>query len=217
MKKEFMVERQGKQFCLYAGLIDLAHERGLVSIETCIVQIPDESNKQTAICTALVKLKDGDTEKTFSGIADASPINVGPSMRTCVLRMAETRAKSRALRDAVNVAVAALEELGEESPQEQTPMPQAAPQPNTEEVGKKFQDMARAYDYEGNMGALCREILRFVPDAKLTRTNYLSALEKPDTDWIRAVETLQAQAAVRAAREESSAPTDPKALEAMTR
>jgi hypothetical protein len=37
MKKEFIVERQGKAFVLYAGLLDLAHQNGLKSIRTELV------------------------------------------------------------------------------------------------------------------------------------------------------------------------------------
>jgi hypothetical protein len=107
MKKEFIVERQGKSFVLYAGLLDEAHRQGLKSISTSLVQAPSEANGNVAICQAVVETEKG----TFTGIGDASPRNVSEMMRTCLIRMAETRAKARALRDAVNVGVAALEEL----------------------------------------------------------------------------------------------------------
>ncbi|HLI49397.1 MAG TPA: hypothetical protein VKV18_12005 [Chthonomonas sp.] len=115
MKREFIVERQGKVFCLYAGLLDLAHARGLKAIETELVQIPTEANKNVAIVRAVVRMagsKEGE-ERIFTGLGDADPTNVAPAMRTCLLRLAETRAKARALRDAVNIGVAALEELGD--------------------------------------------------------------------------------------------------------
>jgi len=48
----------------------------------------------------------------FSGLGDASPANVPAHIRAHLIRMAETRSKARALRDAVNVAVASIEELG---------------------------------------------------------------------------------------------------------
>ena len=109
VKREFIVERQGRSFVLYAGLLDLAHSQGLRAIRTRLLQIPGEENGQTAIVQAEV-----DTDRgTFSGIGDASPANVTRAMLTCTIRLAETRAKARALRDAVNVGVTAFEELGE--------------------------------------------------------------------------------------------------------
>jgi hypothetical protein len=114
MKKEFIVERQGKAFVLYAGLLDLAHQNGLKSIRTELVQVPSETNQRTAICVATVVLEKEGVERTFTGIGDAAPNNVAPMMQTCLMRMAETRAKARALRDSVNVGVTAFEELGEE-------------------------------------------------------------------------------------------------------
>jgi hypothetical protein len=56
--------------------------------------------------------------RTFSGIGDASPENVGRGIVPHIIRMAETRAKARALRDAVNVGATALEELsdGDDAP-----------------------------------------------------------------------------------------------------
>ncbi|MCL5960988.1 MAG: hypothetical protein M1358_17080 [Chloroflexi bacterium] len=110
MKKEFVVERQGRLFVLYAGLLDEAHAQGLKSISTTLIQSPNESNNYVAICQAVVETEKG----RFSGIGDASPTNVAGAMANCTIRMAETRAKARALRDAVNVGVAALEELAEE-------------------------------------------------------------------------------------------------------
>ncbi|GIW11045.1 MAG: hypothetical protein KatS3mg061_2102 [Dehalococcoidia bacterium] len=116
MKKEFIVERQGKTFVLYAGLLDEAHSRGLRSIRTELLQVPNETNGQTAIVFATVETELG----TFTGLGDAAPYNVSPQMQTCLIRMAETRAKARALRDAVNVAAVALEEL----PPEETELPE---------------------------------------------------------------------------------------------
>jgi len=109
MKKEFTVERDGKTFVLYAGLLDMAHERGLKAVTTTLVQIPNEMNGNVAICHATVETEQG----TFTGLGDASPTNVNRMMSPHLIRMAETRAKARALRDAVNVGVTALEELAD--------------------------------------------------------------------------------------------------------
>lgn len=109
MKKEFMVNRQGKEFVLYAGLLDQAHREGLKRISTSLIQAPADSNGYLAICHAEVETEKG----IFSGIGDASPENVGRMIAPHTIRMAETRAKARALRDAINVGVTALEELGD--------------------------------------------------------------------------------------------------------
>src|SRR4029450_5202076 len=73
------------------------------------VQVPSSDNGQVAICLAEVTTEKG----TFTGIGDADPGNVSRMMANALIRMAETRAKARALRDAVNVGMVALEELAE--------------------------------------------------------------------------------------------------------
>ena len=110
MREEYMIERQGKRFVLYAGLLEEAHSRGLRSIETELLQIPKSENGEVAIVKAVVRMEDG----KFTGIGDASPENVNRTIAPHLIRMAETRAKARALRDAINVGVTAFEELGGE-------------------------------------------------------------------------------------------------------
>lgn len=110
MREEFLITRQGKQFVLFAGLLDQAHSEGLKSIDTELLQVPDPDNGQVAIVKATCEMEDG---RRFSGIGDASPDNVGRNIAPHVIRMAETRAKARALRDAVNVGATALEELSD--------------------------------------------------------------------------------------------------------
>jgi hypothetical protein len=90
--------------------LDEAHTRGLKGIDTELLQSPDDSNGNMAVIKATVEMEDG---RIFSGIGDASPGNVGKAIAPHVIRMAETRAKARALRDAVNVGATALEELSD--------------------------------------------------------------------------------------------------------
>ncbi len=116
MREEYMIERGGRRFVLYAGLLEEAHARGLRSIETELLQVPNAENGEVAIARAQVRMEEG----KFSGIGDASPGNVGRAIAPHIIRMAETRAKARALRDAINVGVAALEELDGE-PEEFVP------------------------------------------------------------------------------------------------
>lgn len=111
--EEFIITRQGKQYVLYGGLLDAAHAQGLKSIETSLEQIPSPDNDNVAIVTAVVQMEEEpDREvdtivhrspKLFTGIGDASPRNVGKNIVEHIIRMAETRAKARALRDAVDI------------------------------------------------------------------------------------------------------------------
>ena len=110
MREDYMIERGGRRFVLYAGLLEEAHARGLRSVETELLQVPGVENGEVAIARAVVRTEEG----KFSGIGDASPGNVSKAIAPHIIRMAETRAKARALRDAINVGVAALEELGDE-------------------------------------------------------------------------------------------------------
>ena len=108
MKKEYIIKQQGRDYALYSGLLDQAHQEGLCRITTKVLQIPSADNENVAICFAEVETSKG----VFTGIGDASPKNVGKQVALHLLRMSETRAKARALRDAVNVGEAAFEELG---------------------------------------------------------------------------------------------------------
>jgi hypothetical protein len=92
----------------YAGLLNLAHEEGLKRIETKPLQLPNDDNEHTAVFSAIVETEKG----TFISHGDANPENVTERIVPHVIRMAETRAKARALRDAVNIGVVSVEELG---------------------------------------------------------------------------------------------------------
>ena len=110
MREEFMITKGGKRFVLFEGLLDAAHTRGLEEIDTELLQVPGPSNADIAIVKATVRMEDG---RKFSGLGDASPQNAARHVAAHIIRLAETRAKARALRDAVNVGVTALKELSE--------------------------------------------------------------------------------------------------------
>lgn len=108
MDKRHVISLQGQEFVTYEGLLGEAHARGLKAVRTRLLQLPDASNGQTAVVTAEVELEGG---KLFSGIGDANPQNVTPMIAKHLIRMAETRAKARAFRDAVNVGMTSVVEL----------------------------------------------------------------------------------------------------------
>jgi hypothetical protein len=131
VKKEYIINRQGKDFVLYEGLLDEAHQQGLKRISTTLIQIPHEDNGSIAVVQAEVQTDKG----TYSGIGDASPSNVNRMIVPHLIRMAETRAKARALRDAVNIGVTAVEELGDFD----EPEAQHSPSNSTRETVASYQ------------------------------------------------------------------------------
>ena len=112
-----------KDVVTYPGLLSKAHDEGLVRIRTHLVQAPTEENGMTAIVKAVVDTGKG----RFDGIGDASPENVNSFIVPHLIRMAETRAKARALRDAVNIGVASFEEFAGDAVEEEYSRDQRSP------------------------------------------------------------------------------------------
>jgi hypothetical protein len=134
IREEYMIEHGGRRFVLYAGLLEEAHARGLRSIETELLQVPNLENGEVAIAKAVVRTEEG----KFSGIGDASPGNVSGAIVPHIIRMAETRAKARALRDAINVGVTAYEELGDEPEEAALPARSQAEQSQAQESAPRM-------------------------------------------------------------------------------
>ncbi len=94
----------GKPFVRYAGLLAMAHERGLQKLEATFVSVTDAM----AVAQATASFLDG---RRFVESGDATPENVHFGVRPHFARLALTRAKARALRDALNIGICAVEEL----------------------------------------------------------------------------------------------------------
>lgn len=109
MDAKYIVKINNKEHVTYDGLLDEAHAKGLVGITVEVTQQPREDNGWTTICTALASFGDG---RHFSEVGDANPKNCNSKIAAHSIRMAATRAKARALRDALNIKGAAAEELG---------------------------------------------------------------------------------------------------------
>lgn len=127
MDPKFLVNLQGREYPTYPGVLAEAHERGLQSIEASLIQIPASENDFVAIAKAVVTMKDG---TRFEEYGDASPKNVNPRIAFAIIRMALTRAKGRALRDAVNIGQTLAEEIPDEPPAPAYPAAEAARSPN---------------------------------------------------------------------------------------
>ena len=106
--------RNDRDVITYKQLLNLAHQRGLRSLKTALLQIPGAENGWVAIARAeAVFVGEDGIERVYEEIGDAAPNNLSQMVANCSIRMASTRAKARALRDAVNVGAVAAEELAD--------------------------------------------------------------------------------------------------------
>lgn len=110
ISKEFIVNLKGREYPVWAGVLNEAHKVGLVTLTTELVQMPHLDNGETAVVKATATFADG---KVFSDYGDCSPRSTSPMLAAACIRLASTRAKGRVLRDAVNVGQTLLEELAD--------------------------------------------------------------------------------------------------------
>jgi hypothetical protein len=110
LNEKFIISIEGKDFVQYAGLLDLAHQKGLLKIEVEPLQFPTKENDHFAICKAVVLSKSGEI---YSDVGDANPQNCNSKVSRHLLRMSSTRAIGRALRSMTNIGMTCLEELGD--------------------------------------------------------------------------------------------------------
>jgi len=107
MEKKMYIKIGNKDFVLYEGLLNEFHKNGGESIKTKLIQ--SMLNEEAFfIFKATVHGEKG----TFTGYGDACTGNVGTLIKPHMMRMAETRAKARALRDYNNIGTCSVDELG---------------------------------------------------------------------------------------------------------
>lgn len=155
MKKE-IINLKGKDYPTYSYVLDKAHSAGLVKIKTKLIQIPSRDNNDTAIVKAFVflkkKIKKQELEKTYEAYGDASPDNTTTQIATALIRMAETRAKGRAMRDAVNIGETMLEELPEPKTERKTA---SGEEFFCEDCGQKITDKVANFSQNNYEKKLC--------------------------------------------------------------
>jgi hypothetical protein len=108
ISKEFIVHLKGKDYPLWAGVLDAATKTGLRSLRTTVVQIPSPENGHLAVVMARAEFEDG---RVFEDVGDCSPASTSLHLAAAALRLASTRAKGRVLRDSINVGQTMFEEL----------------------------------------------------------------------------------------------------------
>jgi hypothetical protein len=192
-QRNFIIQREGKDFVLYAGLLDLLHQvsRGHFEIKTKLEQVPGTENAQTAIVSAVVSILDPEDHitpiRTSSGIGDAYPGNVSKVMAPHSIRMAETRGIARALRSLLNVGMAAAEELGGGPGASQASAPAEPAKPTRQQVQQAGADKIQVdgtwftraqvwQAYQNRMGQAREANMTLSRDMLLTNKSPLQAL-----------------------------------------
>jgi hypothetical protein len=155
INEKFIINLQGKNFITYEGLLDLAHQKNLISIEVELIQIPSKENGMTAICKATATTD----KETFSDIGDASPQSVNATIAPHLIRMASTRAKARVLRDLTNMGMTAVEELSFDDNVNETEEPYQINQqePPTKRQVDTIKKLADDLNYPVNYDALTKK------------------------------------------------------------
>lgn len=144
LDERFIINIKGKDFVLYAGLLDLAHQKGIKSVVVEPIQFPTKENRMEAICKATIESRDGEL---FVEWADANPVNVNKMVAEHILRVAATRSKARALRDYTNIGMTCLEELGDLDDADETSRPRSrSPRREPAPLGKPQDQKTGASD-----------------------------------------------------------------------
>jgi len=101
---KFLVTISGRPFVRHAGLLKLAHERGLQSLTVEWTF----NDADLSLAHAVAVFADG---RRFEESADSTPLNVGKKVALHWRRLSLTRASARALRLSLGGDLVAVEEL----------------------------------------------------------------------------------------------------------
>jgi hypothetical protein len=125
VKEKYIIQRNGRDYVLYPGLLDEAHTRFLNF--TLTTELLSETGEQPLV-KAVFSGAFGDAEGNVVGTIVTNGYGTAGrkgdergAPATAPIEMAETRAKARALRDAVNMGETSAEELPSEA-SEPTPV-----------------------------------------------------------------------------------------------
>ena len=116
-KNAYYVNIKGTETVKVNGLLVLLHVKGFTKFVTELVEAPNQQNGSTAIFKATIEGYGWDSVKgevckvTVVAHGDANAGNCNSMVAAHYIRMAETRAIGRVLRNYLNVSVVTLEEL----------------------------------------------------------------------------------------------------------
>lgn len=118
LRPDEYVNLKGKQHALYKGVLREAIENGLTRLVVTVLQFPSPENGNLAVCSATAVFEGADgKERMFVEVGDCDDRNCGSMIAMHKIRMSATRAKGRALRDALGLGEALFEEMGGADPE----------------------------------------------------------------------------------------------------
>ena len=176
--EEYFVKRGNQHFVRFAGLLMAAHQEfgGELQIKTEMKQAPTEENAWTAIFKAEVSKHLGEGFiADFSAHGDANPSTVGAQVADHYIRMAETRAIARALRFALGVDVAAIEEILEGEPAQSS----AQAKPNGEvDAAQEMEEAISDFDDPDEHEAVLSDIKHLMGSAPPAAKKRMPAIDE---------------------------------------
>jgi len=101
----------GQDYVVLAGLWRLATKKGIKHTRVHAVQVPSDANQNNATVMFEVEFLD---ETSFSALGNSNSNNCKDIYKNYVLTMAESRAKARACRDALNIQICSDEERNQD-------------------------------------------------------------------------------------------------------
>ena len=120
-KQRYSQPIHGVQTILSQGLTALGHLKKMWKLDVDVIQYPTKDNNWTCICKATVggygwdPVEEKICRVEFSDIGDANPNNCSKNVAPSYIRMASTRAVSRALRKYTNLDMVTADELSMEN------------------------------------------------------------------------------------------------------
>jgi len=140
---------QGREYLTHNGLLRVAHEHGLKSIQNELIHWDPKA--KAAVIRTIVEGERG----VYTGYGDANPNNVAKHLREATLRMAETRAVNRALRLYTGLGMTTTEEL----PGDHDSATPALPRLNRSSSSKKAFRTPTMVDTQASGCAVCGKLV----------------------------------------------------------
>lgn len=169
---EYVMQIQGKRHVLYAGLVIGAQRSGLVSLSADWTY----NDTDLSLAHAVATFSDG---RRYEDSGDASPTNVNKGIAKHFRRVALTRAKARALRDALGIQECSVEELEEEG--NKRDLPDMTRPPSEQDLRQRIWKLVKAADATITTREACEAYVQRVTGLALEPDHYQAIVQALDS------------------------------------